>query len=377
MAFAWGFAGDSAPRVTLRGGAGIFYDRIPDNVVLRTQQLDGVRQREYFVSHEAILDLFPALPSESILTGFAVPKSRLQLANDVRTPYTINSSLGIESQILPGITVALTASKLRTLHLLRSRNINAPLPEAAPAHQLAARPLEEPSDVFQYESSGVFDQNQLLLNTIFRFSKVLTFWSTYTLSDSRSDADSPDTFPSNSYDLQAEYSRSALHPRHSVYWGGWIRTRWGIELTPLVVWRSGLPFDITTGRDTNGDALFTDRPAFATDLTRPGVVVTPLGVFDLDPQPGQQIIPRNFGDSEQFVTANLRVAKRFQLNERTSMTFSIQGTNIFNRTNPGSPIGNLGSPLFGAANTSAGDWGLGSNQAGNRRLELMWVFTLD
>ena len=35
---------------------------------------------------------------------------------------------------------------------------------------------------------------------------------------------------------------------------------------------SGRPFNITVGRDLNGDTLFTDRPAFASDLSRGSVV---------------------------------------------------------------------------------------------------------
>jgi hypothetical protein len=195
------------------------------------------------------------------------------------------------------------------------------------------------------------------------------------LSDAKSDTDGPDTFPANPYNLSTEYGRSSLDARHALYWGGWITLKGGIDLTPLMLWRSGLPFNITTGFDNNGDSIFTDRPAFATNLMRPGVVVTRLGAFDLNPIPGQQIIPRNYGRSPSFFITNLRVGKRFKLGERLTMQLSVQGTNIFNHTNPGSPIGILTSPLFGTSNTAAGDWGLGSNQAGNRRLEFGLFFT--
>ena len=39
----------------------------------------------------------------------------------------------------------------------------------------------------------------------------------------------------------------------------------------FMIANSGTPFNITTGRDTNGDTFFSERPAFATDLTKPGV----------------------------------------------------------------------------------------------------------
>ena len=63
--------------------------------------------------------------------------------------------------------------------------------------------------------------------------------------------------------------------------------------------RSRVPFNITTGEDTNGDTLFTERLAFATDLNRQCnlgtatnsivrscVVQTKYGSFDLQPVAG-------------------------------------------------------------------------------------------
>jgi len=373
LGFAWGIgAGQTAPPTVVRGGIGVFYDRIPDNVVLSARQMDGIRQHQYFTTDTSILDLFPAAATPNLLARFSVPQSNVRIARDLQSPYTVNTSLALERQLLKRFTIAVTAATLRSVHLLRSRNINAPLPgsydPAVP--QAASRPFPS-ADIFQYESSGTFVQRQLLVNFIHRAAKNVTLWSTYTLSSSKTDAESPDTFPASSYDLRAEYSRSSVRPEHTFYWGAWIKTRGGIEVTPLVLWRSKTPFNITTGSDTNGDSIFTDRPAFATELSRPSVKVTPFGAFDIDPLPGQRIIPRNYGESPVFFIANLRVGKRFPLTKRTAMTISVQGTNIFNHTNRGTPIGNLGSPLFGKSNTSAGDWGFGSNQAGNRRLETM------
>ena len=136
-----------------------------------------------------------------------------------------------------------------------------------------------------------------------------------------------------------------------------------------------MPFDVTTGRDNNGDSLFTDRPAFTTDLSSSNVVVTRFGAFDLNPKPGQRTIPRNFLIGPSFFIANLQARKMIPLNDRVSMTLSVQCQNIFNHTNPGVPVGNLGSSLFGQSHSSAGDWGLGSNQAGNRRLQLSIFFS--
>ena len=44
---------------------------------------------------------------------------------------------------------------------------------------------------------------------------------------------------------------------------GNFRAPWGITLNPFVIVQSGRPFNITLGRDINGDTLNTERPALA------------------------------------------------------------------------------------------------------------------
>jgi hypothetical protein len=373
VAFAWGISRSNEPKTILRGGIGVFYEPVTQRLLLRARQINGIDQTQFFVTESSILDLFPNVPSAVTLSGFAISPSKVQLQRNLRMPYTTHASLSLERQLPRGIHVAATYSALRTTHLLRSRNINAPLPGST--FQNPVRPIPGEGNIFQYESSGISKQQQLLINLIYRASSRMTLWSTYTNNVSKSDTDGPDSFPENSYNLRADYGRSSGISRHTVYWGGWIRLMGGIDLTPLVVWRSGMPFDITTGRDNNGDSLFTDRPAFATDLSRPDVAITRFGNFDLNPVAGQQIIPRNFGKGPEFLIANLRVSKRFAFNERRAMTLAVQGQNLFNHTNPASPVGNLSSSLFGLSHGSAGDWGFGSNQAGNRRIDLSWYFS--
>src|SRR5262249_16256520 len=43
----------------------------------------------------------------------------------------------------------------------------------------------------------------------------------------------------------------------------------------------------------------------------PGAIVTPFGVFNPDPRPGDVIIPRNFGQGPGFFNVNVSVSKTF------------------------------------------------------------------
>ena len=350
------------------------------------------------ISDPNILDAFPALPSVETLASFLVP-TQVRVAEDLRSPYSMQSSLKIERQFPLNFNLSAAWVRTRTLRALRSRNINAPLPPpSGTAGNL--RPFGDSGEIFQYESSGVFDQNQLIITAVNKFGKRLSWYSTYIYGRANSDTEGPRSFPINTYDLSTEYGRSALDARHTFYWGGWITMPGGISLTPMFVMRSGLPFNIRIGRDRNGDSLFTERPSFATDTERASVVETAFGLFDLDPLLGQKIIPRNFGTGPAFFSTDLLLSKRFTLggeikqvraskrrkqgktkpkdsgffNRSHLLRFSVQVSNLFNRVNPSTPGGNLSSPLFGLSTASAGAYGYGRHPGGNRAVTLQIHF---
>src|SRR5436853_3514173 len=85
----------------------------------------------------------------------------------------------------------------------------------------------------------------------------------YVLGSAKRDTDGSGSFPAYSYDLSSEYGRSSLDVRHRFIFGGTVQMPYGFSLNPFVIVSSGNPFNITTGLDTNGDSLFTERPTYA------------------------------------------------------------------------------------------------------------------
>jgi hypothetical protein len=396
LAFAWapGKSGSGPRRTVIRGGFGVFFDRFSESYVLQARRYNGVNQQQYIVSDPSALDLFPAVPDVGALAAFALPQTTRLVSPDLRTPYTLQSAFSIERQLPFNFTASASYLHTRTLHLLRSRNLNAPLPGAE------ARPSGDGDNVFAYESSGIFKQRQLIIGVNNFVGRRLNLFVNYILNQARSDTDGAEIFPANTYDLSGEFGRSLLDVRHRLVLGGAFNAPWGVSLSPLIIARSGTPFNITTGRDANGDTLFTERPVFATDINKPGVIITRFGAFDPNVAPGQRIIPRNFGDGPSFFTVNMRLSKRFNFGPRPgngpaaqstpsgaaratsqtrqperpfSMTFTAQIQNLFNHVNAAPPIGNLSSPLFGLSNAvAAGGYQLGSSApaTSNRRIVL-------
>ena len=427
--------GDARPRTVVRGGFGVFYDRFGEELMLQARRFDGLNQQQFLVTSPAVLDRMQftydsvlGLPSTVELAAFALPQTTRRVAPDLEAPQTLHGSLSFE-QLLPGnVTFSAVGVSTRIRRMLRSRNINAPLPGTG------ERPLGRPDTVYQYESTGRFDQEQLILGLNRRTSRAFTLFVRYYLGRARSDTDGAGSFPANQYDLAAEYGPAGIDVRHRFTLGGSLLLPGNIRLSPLAIVSSGRPFNITTGRDNNGDTVFTDRPAYATDPQKPGVVQTAWGLLDPNPEPGQTIIPRNLGRGPWFVMLNLAVGKTIgfgqrppaettaagkagrggaaspgdpgpmgeerprgregppsggsragnrgglggtgdRSEDRVTLTFSVNALNILNHANPGLPIGNLSSPLFGMSVATAGSFGFGTGaggggSAGNRRIEL-------
>ena len=142
-------------------------------------------------------------------------------------------------------------------------------------------------NIFQYESTGSFNQNQLIFNFRTRI-KDFSVFANYSLNDAKSDTDGAGTFPIDQNDLDGEYGRSALDSTQRFVLGGSYDAPYGFRIRPFIIFRSGSPFNITNGVDSNGDTLFTERPTFAQLFARCDLLgltasfCDPSGVGDLN-----------------------------------------------------------------------------------------------
>src|SRR5262249_45775538 len=114
-----GFAYQLAKSTVIRGGLGVFHDRFAENTVEQLLRLDGTRQFQIIVRNPANYPLIP--------DGGVVPSTLRTRSADVVNPYNLNESLSIEQAIWKSWGVTLSWDAQRGVHLLRSRNINAPL----------------------------------------------------------------------------------------------------------------------------------------------------------------------------------------------------------------------------------------------------------
>ena len=435
IGLAWGLGRGAAPKSVLRAGFGIFYDRFGEGQVLEAERLNGITQQRYIVPNPNFFmnnitrdEILAAVLASGVGSSLS---TRYQIASNLRAPYTIQSAVGLEHQVSKTATVSITYLNAHGVHQLLTRNINAPLPgtfngcyppsPSACVPSPGTMPFGNVGNIYQFESDGLFNQNQLIANYNIRAGTKLSLFGFYSLSFSNSDTGGVNSFPMSSYDIRADYGRAPFDVRHRVFLGGTFSLVRGFRLSPFMMASSGGPYNITVGQDLNGDSIFNDLPGLVTSAVTPlSAKVSSLGTFDLNPVAGEPILGPNFGNGPGQFSLNMRLAKTFGFgekkgegssrggmfgggprgggdhggglggrglsggggggfwggqptNRRYNLEFSLMAHNVFNRVNMGQPIGTLTSPLFGQSNSIAG--GFFSSQAANRRLDLSMRFT--
>jgi hypothetical protein len=389
IAVAWApGAGRSAnAKTVLRAGVGVFDERFALANTLTAERYNGTNQQQFILPAPDSFPLIPSVAETSAQTGTVIER----VSDRLRAPYIMQSTIGLERQ-LPGKTkVAVTYANSHGLHLLRSRDINAPLPGTFNSNvsDSGVFPLGGTSPLFLIESAGLYNQNQLIFNVNTTASRAVSLSGSYVLNRSMSNTDGVNTFPANQYNLVGEYGPAATDVRQRISLNGSINMKWNFSLSPFLVIQSGLPFNLTVGQDLYGTTLLNARP---------GVIQTAYGLLDPNPPPDERIVPRNYGRGPGSILFNLRISKTIAFGREAApdraakasdpakapgshpynLAVSMAIRNIVNHTNPGPIIGNITSPLFGQANqpSDARDLGGGgfSESANNRRLELQVRF---
>jgi len=357
-------AGASPPKTVIRAGIGMFYNRFSPNLILQEERFNGINQQQFVVTNP---DFFPNVPSLSTLLAEQQPPTTYKVQANTRAVALRQSALTIERQLPFKTTISATAVNLLATHLVSIVNVNTPLPGTyIPGEpDSGVRPLGNAAgNPFVYEAEGFIKENAGWVQITNKISSKVSLTAYYTLMFANGDVDSL-TSPSNPFNIMQDYGRSSFDRRHYFSLQGTVKAPFGLQFNPLFIAASGLPYDLQIGSDLNGDTIANERPAFATDLSRPSVVITRFGAFDTDPMPGQTLVPRNYLTGGGMWNLNMRLGRTFSFGKpkaaaalaanapkgtterRYRLNFNIDVNNVFNHLNPGGYVGNLSSPLFG------------------------------
>ncbi len=277
-------------KTTLRASVGVFYNWLNSSVYEQTLRIDGFRQQEL------ILDQ-PSYPIPN--TGGTVPPvNRYQLNPDLQLPRNVRLSLGLDQALTSQVRLSMVYSRLRFSEILRGQNLNAPANGVRP-NPVFANVIEVTSDGRQHSDSL---QTSLSWNLTPRGKAAggtlnwrrATLRGGYTIGKVENDSDGPFAVPPSG-SLDTEWGPSLTDRRHRANFSITSQALKNLSVTFRVEGSTGVPYNVTTGLDSDGDLIFNDRPLGVTrNSARAAAVIT----SGLNVTYSLPMGPRRSGDDE-------------------------------------------------------------------------------
>ncbi|MGH9669846.1 MAG: TonB-dependent receptor plug domain-containing protein, partial [Terriglobales bacterium] len=373
-----GFAysmGERRPLV-VRGGYGIFYTRIPQIYNSAVERDNGLAQSHLFLDNADFFDqlVLPTYPNPlvSCPPGATTCTAPLSVAGKLtteisafsarfQTPFVQQASLSVEKEMAERLALGISYLYVHGEHLIRARDVNLPPPiilsypvydesgttftgnffdvgsfstwqlvpsltcPFPPCINPVARPIASVGEINEFESAASSVYHALTVSVRRRMTQGVYFRAAYTWAQAIDDtqdalvAGRPATVE-NSFSTRAERGRSVTDQRHRLVFSGiWEPKPFHADHPNLKKvfngWRFSGVFTAGSGRPVNARIVG--------DANQDGNTSN-------DRLPGFR---RNFFTGPNYITTDLRVARRFELGDRFKLEVLVESFNLMNRQN--------------------------------------------
>lgn len=389
LGFAWDVNGTG--RTVIRGGYGIFYDQIFQNLTLFAKQQSNPSIYQTVLDLNALTTVgsgqtaafrfgVDPLPVPAVVNNTELEVGGFGRINDptLKDPYVQKWSLGVETKL--GSDYVLSSDYVHTLgtHENRVQNINprirsicdAGFPGSTPASPLCVRGAAtrffdsafvdaglgagriEQINMFTSTNRSLYDS---WVTTLRRRTRRTLVSASYVLSSSRSWGGQPTASytgnaiaitPENQFKA-GEFGPTRIDERHRIGVSGLFDLGYGFQLAPIVQFATARPYSLITGSDIDGDGRSDiDRVCTGSDpRTLLQAVLsnavpagaTALGCTQLNvnsQRTGFVVDGANIEErSGRFFNVDLRATKTFDIGERVKIKGYVNFFNLFNREN--------------------------------------------
>jgi hypothetical protein len=337
VGFVW--APSAAQNVVVRGGGGVFFDRVPLRAVANallsagnTTDVTQLRQPQVagILPSQAGAPVFPAILPDRLPSTALV--SITTMDHGLQNAYSTQANLEVERALGGSRVLTVGYQYIRGQHLLMSINQNVPTCVAAGSNN-GCRPV--PGYMNNNQLQGAGDSNYHGLHVT--FLQRPRDWSSirvgYTLSSSKNDlGEAFFSSPVDPADVRRDWGRSDNDQRHRLVISAsvnapsrpgttlWSRLSHGFQASTMLQYYSALPFNIVSGvnslQGTAGRPLANGSPSTAN--------------FDVR---AVDLIPRNAGTGSAFFSMSLRVSRGFDLGGGRRVEGLIEAFNLTNHVN--------------------------------------------
>ena len=336
VSFAYGIprGKGKTPDTVLRGGYGIFYDRFALADYLTTLQENGAVQ----VKSVSLNPGTACTPSNPAGCNAGTSASRSQtytLGQNLRSSYQMQAAIGVDQQLGRYATMSVNYLNARGVHQYLSRDF-----------------FDSSTYNYQFQSGGVYKENQILVNGNARLPH-LTLFGFYSLNLANANTSGSGFFPTSNTNTAVDYGRATFaHASFAVIGGSW-QLPYQFTASPFIIAQSGTPYNLTTGTDPTGSSIYNARPYF---INGDSGNCTNYGDFS-GVQTGNLVpVPINYCTGPANFTFNIRAARVFGF-----------GPKIGGATEGGGPRVGGSSVLGGGGRRGGrGGYGYGSASSGRR-----------
>lgn len=407
-----GFAYQITNKLALRGGYGIFFDRLSNQIGLRTalappnylrSDLSGTDNAAASLANPfPVLPLPTQFPLTPLLYSPPYSPTRPALATNaietnLKTPYTSQYALNLQWQPITSVLLEAGYVGSKGTHLPTQRLINQALlaSPSSPVNGITTNTAANASlraPFIGFSTSGLVyleddtdsSYNSLQLSATKRLSHGLQFLVSYTFSKSLDNNSGGSTSVFNTVsgdqnDLKQNRGLSDFDRRHrfvvnyiyeAPYWGFALPKNrvtntifGGWELSGVTTWQSGSPFSIadTTGAtlygETTSRASWAPGASIATAMTSGSIESRLNGYFNtsafVTAGTGWGNTGRNILRGPSQANFDFSAVKNFSLGERRNLQWRSEFFNIFNHPNFGNPSSSISTvSTFGTINST-------------------------
>jgi Carboxypeptidase regulatory-like domain/TonB dependent receptor-like, beta-barrel len=313
-------------RTIVRGGAGLFYDRVPlralANALLaagNSTDLGSLRQTNVSLSPtQAGAPTFPNV-LVTLVPSVTLP-SLTTMVRDLQNAYSRQASVEVEHQLGSRATLSVGYQYLSGSGLLMSINQNVPSCVATGTNN-GCRPNPIYANNNQYSSAGKSNYHGLHVSFMQRPSSWGDYRVSYTFSKSMNNVgEFFFSSPIDPFDLSKDWGRSDDDQRHRLVVNGAVHspmspavTTWehithGFQLSGMLQAYSAPPFNILSG-------------------------VTTIQGTPARPVVDGEFIDRNAGVGTDFFSLSARLSRSFRFATRLEIEALVEGFNLTNHVN--------------------------------------------
>ncbi len=338
-----GFALDTTGHqsTVLRGGFGVFYERIEGNFIF------SAVNNPPFIQQSTVYNGNVENPSGGALQFFPATINNSHYL-DMKVPRTLNWSLGVQQKLRKDMMLDVAYVGSSAANLSYQQDLNQLRPgtlQANPgANTNALRPFPGYASIYEYMTGANFIYNSMQVQFKKQMAGGGLFNVAYTWSSARTDANGYNYAPMDSYNLRGDWGPSSYNRNHILvlsyvyplpFWRAgqeWYKIAFGgWQVSGVTTLQTGLPFNVTIPTDTAGIGATNQRPNVIgdwhgptrTQYLTPTAFATPLaGTFG---SLGAFAIHYPF-----FNNWDVSLQKTFRATERINLAFRAEFFNIPN-----------------------------------------------